>query len=179
MFSSTQRQAASSAFSLFLSVRCLTLSLSQFWLEHNLFWPFFKATHMPALGLPGWLSGKEPTRQSRRHRRRGTNPWGRRIPWRRKWQPTPVFSPGKFHGQRSSAGYSPGGRKDSDMTERLSTQAHPPMIQPFNSLLFKRQKWKLICPQLDLNKNGYGSIIKLRGLSVSRTDNRMWCSPNR
>ena len=39
-------------------------------------------------------------------------------------QPAPVFLPGKFHGQRSLAGYSPWGRKESDMTERLSTHTH-------------------------------------------------------
>ena len=39
--------------------------------------------------------------------------------WRRKWQPTPVFLPGKSHGWRSLAGYSPWGHKESDMTERL------------------------------------------------------------
>ena len=39
--------------------------------------------------------------------------------WRRKWQPTPVFLPGESHGQRSLVGYSPWGRKESDMTERL------------------------------------------------------------
>ena len=44
---------------------------------------------------------------------------GWKIPWRRKWQPTPVFLPGESHGQRSMAGYSPGGHKESDMTERL------------------------------------------------------------
>ena len=38
-------------------------------------------------------------------------------PWRRKWQPAPVFLPGKSHGQRSLVGYSPRGRKESDMTE--------------------------------------------------------------
>ena len=43
--------------------------------------------------------------------RPGFNPWVRKIPWRRKWQPTPVFLPGKFHGWRSLVGYSPwGGR---------------------------------------------------------------------
>ena len=42
-------------------------------------------------------------------------------PWRRKWQPTPVFLPGEFHGQRSQAGYSPSGHKESDMTECLNT----------------------------------------------------------
>ena len=35
-----------------------------------------------------------------------------KIPWRRKWQPTPVFLPGKSHGHRSLAGYSPRGRKE-------------------------------------------------------------------
>ena len=44
-----------------------------------------------------------------------------RSPWRRKWQPTPVFSPGKSHGQRSLLGYTPWGRKELDVTERLST----------------------------------------------------------
>ena len=42
------------------------------------------------------------------------HPCVRKIPWRRKWQPTPVFLPGEFHGQRSLAGYSPWGRKGSD-----------------------------------------------------------------
>ena len=41
----------------------------------------------------------------------------RKIPWRRKWQPTPVFLPRKSHGQRTLAGYSPQGHKESDMTE--------------------------------------------------------------
>jgi len=45
---------------------------------------------------------------------------GQKIPWRRKWQPTPVFLPGEFHGQRSLAGYSPQGRKESDMTEQIT-----------------------------------------------------------
>ena len=42
---------------------------------------------------------------------------GQKIPWRRKWQPTPVFLPGKLDEQRSLAGYSPWGRKESDTTE--------------------------------------------------------------
>ena len=50
-------------------------------------------------------------------------PWIRSLgwedPWRRAWQPTPVFLPGEFHGQRSLVGYSPWGRKESDTTERL------------------------------------------------------------
>ena len=40
-------------------------------------------------------------------------------PWRRKWQPTSVYLPGEFHGQKSLAGYSSWGHKESDMTEQL------------------------------------------------------------
>ena len=57
--------------------------------------------------FPGGASGKEPTCQSRRHKRRGFNPWVGKVPWRRTWQPTAAFLPGEFHGQRSLAGYSP------------------------------------------------------------------------
>ena len=45
------------------------------------------------------------------------DPWVGKIPWRRKWQPIPVLSPGKSHGQRSLVGYSPWSCKESDMTE--------------------------------------------------------------
>ena len=47
--------------------------------------------------------------------------WVRKTPWRRKWQPTPVLLPGKFHGQRSLAGYSPWGHEESDTTEHAYT----------------------------------------------------------
>ena len=50
------------------------------------------------------------------------DPWIRKIAWRRAWQPTPVFLAEEVHGQRSLAGYGPWGRKESDTTERLSTQ---------------------------------------------------------
>ena len=55
--------------------------------------------------LPRWLSSKEST--CRRCKRHGFNPWVRKIPWRRKCQPTLAFLPGKPLGQRSLAGYSP------------------------------------------------------------------------
>ena len=55
-------------------------------------------------GLPWWLSGKEFTFQ---RSRRGFSPWVGKIPWRRKWQPIPVFLAGKSHGQRSLVGYTP------------------------------------------------------------------------
>ena len=50
-------------------------------------------------------------------KRCGFDPWVEKMPWRRKWQPTVVFLPGKLHGHRSLAGYSPWGRKELDMTE--------------------------------------------------------------
>ena len=66
------------------------------------------------LGLPWWLRWKTVCLQRQRP---GFDPWVRKIPWRMHWQPTPVFLPGKSHGWRSLAGYSPWGRKDSDTTE--------------------------------------------------------------
>ena len=50
---------------------------------------------------------------------KGTSPGERAIPWRREWLPTPVFLPGKSHGQRSLMGYSSWGRTESDTTEAL------------------------------------------------------------
>ena len=70
------------------------------------------------LGFPGGASGKEPACQCRRLKRSWSDPWVRKIPWRKAQQPTAVFLPGKSHGQRSLAGYSPQGHKESDMTEQ-------------------------------------------------------------
>ena len=64
------------------------------------------------------------TCQCRRHKRDRFNPWVKKITWSRKWQPAPVFLPGKFHGQRSLAGYSPWGCKELDMTMRTCTHTH-------------------------------------------------------
>ena len=49
----------------------------------------------------------------------GFDPWVGKIPWRRKWQPTPVHLPGKSHGRRSLVGCSPWGHEESDTTEQL------------------------------------------------------------
>ena len=70
---------------------------------------------------PNWCSGKEPGCQWRTCL---FNPWARKIPWRRKWQPTPVFLPENSCRQRSLVGYSPWGHKESDMNEQLSTHVH-------------------------------------------------------
>ena len=65
-------------------------------------------------GLTQWLSSKESACKCRSHR---FDPWVEKIPWRKKWQPTPVFLPGQFHGQRNLADYSRWGCKESEMTE--------------------------------------------------------------
>ena len=69
---------------------------------------------MPA-GFSGRLVVKNPPADVG-----GLDPWVRKIPCRRKWQPTPVLLPGKTHRQRSLVGCSPWGHKESDMTELLS-----------------------------------------------------------
>ena len=72
--------------------------------------------------FPGWLSGKGYACQYRRCGRLGFHPWVGGIPQKRKWQPTPVFLPGKFHGQRSLVCYIVhGGHKLLDTTEQLNT----------------------------------------------------------
>ena len=58
--------------------------------------------------LPGGSVMKKSTCQGRRPR---INPWVGKIPWRRKWLPTPVFLPGESHGQRGLVDYSPWRRK--------------------------------------------------------------------
>ena len=54
----------------------------------------------------------------RSRRRHGFNPWVGNIPWRKKWQPTPVFLPGESHGRRNLTDDSPCSRKESDTTEQ-------------------------------------------------------------
>ena len=71
-------------------------------------------------GLPSWLSGKESACQCRRH---VFNPWVGKIPWKRKWQSTPVSLPGKSHEQRSLVGYSPWGHKELDTTQQLNNNS--------------------------------------------------------
>ena len=91
----------------FLSVHLLIWS--QGLLRHRTLLMFHEEIQ-PSIVKPGSC-------QCRWHR---FNPWAGTIPWRRKWQLTPVFLSRKFHGQRSLAGYSPWGHKESDTTEQLT-----------------------------------------------------------
>ena len=68
-------------------------------------------------------SGKESSCQCKRWR---FNPWVGKIPWRRAWLLTPVFLPGKFHGQRSLVGYSPWDHRELDMAECTHTHSETP-----------------------------------------------------
>ena len=66
-------------------------------------------------GFPGRAVVKKPAATAGDTRENWFHPWVRTIPWRREWKPTPIFLPGKSHGQRNLMGCSPRSRKESDM----------------------------------------------------------------
>ena len=98
----------------------------RFFLIH--WWQYFPSSHWFRrskelnLGLSGGTSGKESACQCKTRKRHGFDPWVGKIPWSRKWQPTQIFLPEKFQGQRSLAGYSPRGCKELETTEHAHTQ---------------------------------------------------------
>ena len=87
-------------------------------------------------------------------RRPRFNPWVRKIPWRRDWQPIPIFLPGGFHGQRTLVGYSAWHCKESSMTEWLSTHTLKRKVYyvlalflvPSNLTFFMSSKYPTISP---------------------------------
>ena len=91
-------------------------------------------------GLLRWHSGKELSHQCWRCKRCGFSPWIGRIPWRRKWQPTPVFLFGKFYGQKSLVGYSSWDPKEVQLSTQV--QLSGPLAkcsnQPPSSGLFEK-----------------------------------------
>ena len=84
---------------------CLLSDFSNLWLVFWLVFPTWLWVYRPSIM---WLTGKEFACWCRRCE---FDPCAGKIPWRRKWQPTPVFLPGKPHGQKSLAGYSPRGHR--------------------------------------------------------------------
>ena len=82
---------------------------------------FLDVKYFKILGYLGAAVVKNPPANAEDAKRYWFNPWFRKIPWRRIWQPAPIFLPGKFHGQRSLADYSSRGRKVSDTTEHIHT----------------------------------------------------------
>ena len=103
-------------------------------------------------GFPRWLMGKEAACFCRRCKRHGFDPWVRKIPWRMKWQSTPVFLPGKSHGQRSLMGYdphpSPWGPKELDATKHSHTHStllgEMGQVKLIDLVSQVRQKWQKI-----------------------------------
>ena len=71
---------------------------------------------------------KNLTASARRCRKHGFDPWVGKLPWKKKWQPTPVLLPGESHGQWSLVGYSPWGCKELDKTERLNNSTQYRMV---------------------------------------------------
>ena len=111
-------------------------------------------------GFPSDLSGKESACQCRRL---GFDLWVRKIPWGRKWQPIPVFLPGKFYRQRSLVGCSPWGHKESDMTEQLSTHLGTAQEVCVVSSSPRDDALATLCPRLQLMSNLRGAVFEALG----------------
>ena len=92
-------------------------NLNRYWCPVS---PTLKSETGEEKGFPGGSVVKNLPANAKDRGDVGSIPRVRRIPWKRKWQPTPVFLPGKSHGQRSLLDYSPWGCKESDTTEQLS-----------------------------------------------------------
>ena len=109
---------------------------------------FFQSALTPCrirLGLPWWLRWWRICLQWRRP---GFDSWVGKVPWRREWQPTTVFLPGKFHGQRKAVGYRPWGHKESDMTKQLTLSTIEGRNQEKNDTGWgrKHRTWPLMTP---------------------------------
>ena len=143
---SRQRVVVKSTSSL---VRC-----SGFRLLMGLLWANFLPSLSCLWGFPGGTSGKESTYQYRWY---SFNPWVQQMPWRRKWQPTPVFLPGESHGQGSLVGYSPWGCSGAQLSNWTHTHTHTHTqglsgIEWDNSTyphsVVVRSKWTNVCEEL-------------------------------
>ena len=83
-------------------------------------------------GFSGGVSGTEPASPCRRCKRFEFDPWVGKIPWRRKWQPTPAFLPGESHGQRTlGAAQSIGSHR---VGHDWAPSTHTPVFQPVSCM---------------------------------------------
>ena len=98
----------------------------------------YRLTH-PHWCFPCGVSGKESTCQSRRSKRRVFDPWVGKNLRSGKWQSTPVFLSGEFHGQRSLVA-TVYGNAESDMNEQLGSDSHC-LIFFVSSILAWRIPW--------------------------------------
>ena len=101
------------------------------------------STHLKA--FPGGASGKEPTCQCRRHKRRRFNPWVENVPWKRAWQPTPVFLPGESSWTEGPGGLRSIGLQNRTWPKRLSTMTtHLKFLYLLPTrILLKQQQWQV------------------------------------
>ena len=113
-----------------------------------------KMLHLVVIIFHRWSSGEESTCQCKRHRKCRFDPWIGKIPWSRKWQPTPVFLPGTSHGQKSLAGFRP-------WVEKTWTWQHTLM-----SLVLQKSSKTVICVSLEA-KTGSGPKTALLFLHCS------------
>ena len=107
-------------------------------------------------GFPNGTRGEESTCQCKRHTRHRFDPWIGKIPWRKKWQPSPVFLPGEPHGHRSLASYSLWSQRELDMPEQLTPSQASNLGLPY-------------CRQIPYNLSLQGSCSHWESLVVSRT----------
>ena len=113
--------------------------------------------------------------QCRRYR---FDPWVRTFPWRRKRQPTPVFLPGKSHGQRSLEGLNPWGCKKLDMTKWLNNNKPP--VSSFLAQMVKnppavQETWtRFLVEKVPGRANGYPLQYSRLENSMNKGGNRGW-----
>ena len=96
---------------------------------------------------------------------------GRKIPWRRKWQSTPVFLPGESHGRRSLVGYSPRGCKESDIAEQLNlTLPYLKHADGLEAMMIRQNpgSW------LSLASNGEWSSGAKSGVNLEKEKSILW-----
>ena len=94
-----------------------------------------------AIVVLGPLVALEPACQCRRPKRCGFSPWVGKMPWRRAWQPTPVFLPGESHGQRSLVDYSPWGQR---VRHDWSNLAHTQQVEVLEKEERKSEPWTVV-----------------------------------
>ena len=128
-----------------------------------------------------WLSGKGSACQSRRYRRLRFDPWVGKIPRRREWLPSPVFLPGKSHGQRSLVPTVRGGRKELDTTEQEHTgscqhQKSNPWLMSFLTFTTKRYQFRCHSGDQDPSQNGDYAVHCIPSKQhKARKRNKMTC----
>ena len=96
----------------------------------------------------------------------------RQLPWRRKWQPTPVFLPGEFHWQRSLAGWSPWGRKELDISAGLSLTHSSTLLSILTGVIWqhelhRKRRVRGLSDTVQLTASKWQVLISLRSIPIN------------